>query len=253
MRLSGLSVAVLISILLLAGCATTATVKGTIITQNQVELPSGAMVSVQLQDTSRADAPAIVLGEQIIQSPEQFPISFEVEYDPAKIDERNVYSMRVRIEDEGKLIFINTTSHYVITRGFPTELEVKVDYTGAGAPTISAGLEDTIWTLTSYGAQNFERSLLPDTEITAEFNSSEKAVKGSAGCNSYFGQYTLNGDELSIGQLGHTEMYCMEPEGVMDQEQEYLAILENAETYVIEGNQLRINSGTKVLNYRIKD
>ena len=127
MRLFGLAIAVFISLLILVSCAQPATVKGTINTQNQADLPAGAILNIQLQDTSRADAPAVVLGEQVIQSPEQFPISFEIEYDPAKIDERNVYSMRVRIEVEGKLIFINTTSHYVITRGFPTELEVIVD------------------------------------------------------------------------------------------------------------------------------
>jgi len=127
MRLFGITVAVFISLLMLTSCAQPATVRGTINTQSQVDLPASAIVNVQLQDTSRADAPAIVLGEQVIQSSEQFPIPFEVEYDPDKIDERNVYSIRVRVEIEGKLIFINTTSHYVITRGFPTELEVIVD------------------------------------------------------------------------------------------------------------------------------
>lgn len=127
MRLFGIIVAVLISLLMLASCAQPAVVKGTINTQDQAELPAGAIVNVQLQDTSRADAPAIVVGEQVIQNPEQFPISFEIEYDPAQIDERHVYSMRVRIDAEGKLIFINTTKHLVITRGFPTELEVIVD------------------------------------------------------------------------------------------------------------------------------
>ena len=115
MRLFGITVAVFISLLMLTSCAQPAVVKGTINTQTQAELPAGAIVNVQLQDTSRADAPAVVLGEQVIQNPEQFPISFEIEYDPAKIDERNVYSMRVRIEVEGKLIFINTTAQHVIT------------------------------------------------------------------------------------------------------------------------------------------
>ena len=254
MRLFGIALTVFISLFMFTSCAQPATVKGTINTHDQAELTAGSVVNVQLQDTSRADAPAIVVGEQIIQNPEQFPIPFEVEYDPDKIDERNVYSIRVRIEVEGKLIFINTTSHYIITRGFPTELEVIVDDVATGSPPISvAGLEDMTWVLTSYGEQNFERSLLPNTEITVEFNSGEKTVKGSAGCNSYFGSYEVEGNKPSIpGPIAVTEMACMEPEGVMDQEQEYLTILQNAETYEIEGKKLQVNSGNKVLNYEIK-
>jgi uncharacterized lipoprotein YbaY len=127
MRSFGITVAVVVSSWLLVSCAQPAVVKGTINTQEPVELPAGAIVNVQLQDTSRADAPAVVLGEQVIQNPKQFPIPFEVTYDPAQIDERYNYSMRVRIEVEGKLSFINTTAHHVITRGNPTELEVIVD------------------------------------------------------------------------------------------------------------------------------
>jgi uncharacterized lipoprotein YbaY len=126
-------VAVLISLLLLMSCTQPTTVKGIINTQEQVELPAGAIVNVQLQDVSRADAPAIVLGEQVIQNPKQFPIPFEIAYDPAQIDERYIYSMRVRVEVEGKLIFINTTAHHVITRGNPTELEVIVEKVATGS------------------------------------------------------------------------------------------------------------------------
>ena len=254
MRFFGLAVAVLISLFMLASCTQQATVKGTIRTQGQVDLPAGAIVDVQLQDTSRADAPAIVLGEQVIQNPEQFPISFEVEYDKAQIDEQHVYSIRVRIDVEGKLIFTNTSSYHVITRDFPTELEVIVDDVAAGSPPpISAVLEDTTWVLTSYGEPKFERSVLPGTEITIEFVSSDRTVKGSAGCNSYFGSYELEDNQLSIpGPFAVTEMACMEPDGIMEQEQEYLVILENIETYEIEGKQLLIISGDKVLNYEPK-
>jgi len=46
-------------------------------------------------------------------------------------------------------------------------------------------------------------------------------------------------------------MYCGEPEGVMDQEQEYLTILESAESYERKGNQLQITSSDKVLNFKL--
>jgi heat shock protein HslJ len=41
----------------------------------------------------------------------------------------------------------------------------------------------------------------------------------------------------------------MEPEGVMDQEQQYLEILQAAESYSIEDGELQINCGNQVLIY----
>jgi len=109
-------------------------------------------------------------------------------------------------------------------------------------------LEDTVWVLQSYGESGNPKDIITDTEITAEFVSSEGTVKGSAGCNSYFGSYEVEGSQLSIpGPIGATEMYCEEPEGVMDQEQEYLAALQLAESYEINADELRINCGSQVL------
>ena len=115
-----------------------------------------------------------------------------------------------------------------------------------------ASIEDTIWKLESYGEMGKLQTVIQDTEITAEFVSSEGTVKGSAGCNSYFGSYVVEDSQLSIpGPIGATEMYCAEPEGVMDQEQEYLSTLQLAESYEIYDNELRINCGSQVLIFRL--
>ena len=109
-------------------------------------------------------------------------------------------------------------------------------------------LEDTTWVLDSYGEPRNLTAVIADIKITAEFISAEETVKGSAGCNSYFGSYELKGSKLSIpGPIGATERYCMEPEGVMDQEHDYLALLQSAESYEIDGNELQINCGSQVL------
>ncbi|MFC2035082.1 DUF4382 domain-containing protein [Chloroflexota bacterium] len=114
-------------------------------------------------------------------------------------------------------------------------------------------LEDTVWVLQSYGEPGNLNDIITDTEITTEFLSSEGTVKGSAGCNSYFGSYEVEGGQLSIpGPIGATEMYCMEPEGVMDQEQQYLTILGAAESYKIEDDKLQINCGEQVLIFNQK-
>ena len=109
-------------------------------------------------------------------------------------------------------------------------------------------LEDTKWILDSYGDRDNPQEVIEGTEITATFNSKDDQVNGTAGCNHYFGDYEIK-DGLSIGMLGNTEMWCGEPEGRMDQETEYLKILQSAESYTVTGSTLTIDCGDDVLIY----
>ncbi len=77
---------------------------------------------------------------------------------------------------------------------------------------------------------------ITDRPITISFEDGQ--VNGSSGCNSYFGEYKINGNEISFGPLASTEMACLDPEGIMDQEYEYLTFLSEVVTYSIEGDQL---------------
>ena len=73
-------------------------------------------------------------------------------------------------------------------------------------------MEDTTWKLESYGEKGNLKTLVKDTEITAEFKSAEGQVGGSAGCNNYFGGYEINNNELTINPpIGSTMMACPEP------------------------------------------
>jgi heat shock protein HslJ len=107
-------------------------------------------------------------------------------------------------------------------------------------------LEDKRWVLESYGEPVNLQALLPNTEISATFKSDESEVTGSAGCNTYFGSYKLQGNNLSIpGSIAVTEMYCGEE--IDQQEREYLTTLQSAESYKVEDGELTINCGDKVL------
>ncbi len=109
-----------------------ACVTGAITYKQRIALPEDAVVSVQIQDTSRADAAAEVVGEQTIESPGQVPIPYEVCYDPSQIEDNHTYTMRARITDsEGNLMWINDTAIPVITNGNPTEnVEIPVVQVG---------------------------------------------------------------------------------------------------------------------------
>lgn len=101
-------------------------------------------------------------------------------------------------------------------------------------------LEDIKWFLRSYGEQNYLISILEGTEITATFSSSEVEVRGSAGCNTYFAEYKADGDNLSVLSMASTEMACLSPKGIMEQEQEFLSTLANARSFRADGTTLTI-------------
>jgi uncharacterized lipoprotein YbaY len=121
----------LLGSLTLAACGSSSkeSVTGSVTYLQRIALPPDAVVTVRIEDVSKADAPAEVIGEQVIQTDgAQVPIPFAVPYDPGEIEENHSYSLRVRIEDDtGKLLFINDTSIPVITHGNPTQdIEVIV-------------------------------------------------------------------------------------------------------------------------------
>ena len=94
--------------------------------------------------------------------------------------------------------------------------------------------------------------MLESTEITAIFDTAEGQVHGSAGCNSYSGGYQSSDNELSIPLIASTEMYCLEPEGIMEQELQYLKALQAAESYQIRDGKLEINCGAQILVFSTK-
>ena len=109
--------------------------------------------------------------------------------------------------------------------------------------------EDIEWVLESYGEEGNLQPALEGNEPTTKFDSAEGQVTGSTGCNHYFGAYEINKDKLSIGPMAQTEMWC---EGLMDQEQECLTILQAAESYQITGGKLEISSGANRLIFKRK-
>ena len=95
-------------------------------------------------------------------------------------------------------------------------------------------LEGTSWELVYYR----KSTVMDDVLITVSFDDDQ--INGSAGCNSYFGSYEIVGDKISIGQIGITEMFCMDPEGVMDLEMMFVDWLMDAQRFEISSDQLMI-------------
>jgi putative lipoprotein len=113
------------------GGASVTKVTGTVTYRERIALPPDAVIKVQLVDVSRADAPAIVLGERITHSAgKQVPFSFEIQFDPARIEANYSYAVQARIEQDGQLRFISDRHYAVITRGAPTRVDIVLRSVG---------------------------------------------------------------------------------------------------------------------------
>ncbi len=99
-----------------------AAVSGMVTFDGEPAIPEGAILTIQIQDTSLADALAVVMGEQVITNPGQFPVAYEVSYDANAITGNHSYTMSARLTgSDGSLLYINDTSIPVITQENPTE------------------------------------------------------------------------------------------------------------------------------------
>jgi heat shock protein HslJ len=100
-----------------------------------------------------------------------------------------------------------------------------------------------VWVLVSIDGHD----AVAATSVWAEFTLDDR-VAGSAGCNRYTGRAAAaTGSRLDVGALATTKMFCG-ADGVMAQEDAYLAALEKAKTYRIAGSELRLGPSPGVVS-----
>jgi len=116
---------------------------------------------------------------------------------------------------------------------------------GATLGTFSAqtqDLADTSWVVTGYNnGKGGVVSTIVGSEVSLEFGD-DGALSGSGGCNRLMGSYTATDGAVSFDGLASTEMACLEPEGLMEQETAFLAALATAATYSVEGDKLEMRT-----------
>jgi putative lipoprotein len=108
--------------------------------------------------------------------------------------------------------------------------------TGNGA---KESLNGSAWNLTSLNGTP------PVGEAAPTLSFEKDTLGGSAGCNSFGGNYTVNGDKLAVSELISTMMACIDSK-VMHQETVYLVALGKAQTFSIDGSSLHILSSDGV-------
>jgi len=105
--------------------AAAAEVSGTVTYLVRMALPPQAVVEVQLQDVSLADAPTRVIAEEkFTLGNKQVPLPFALKYDPGKIDAKHSYRLRAQISTAGELKFATDQVYKVITQGNPSKVDL---------------------------------------------------------------------------------------------------------------------------------
>ncbi len=112
-----------------SGAGQSTRLTGTVSYREQITLAPGSVVIVMLEDTSKADALATMLGEARITIERiPVPISFTIEVEPGRIEPSHRYSVRARILDpQGTLRWASTQAYPVITGGHPSSVDVQVE------------------------------------------------------------------------------------------------------------------------------
>lgn len=123
-----------LSFLMWIGCAAqalpseSASISGALSYAEDVSLPSNAIAYITLTDVSPLQhSSSEIIARQIIHVTRQNPMTFELEYDPARINEHHLYAIQVQIAAAGKVVVANSSAYPVITQGHPTMIEVHIE------------------------------------------------------------------------------------------------------------------------------
>ncbi|HEX5807478.1 MAG TPA: META domain-containing protein [Anaerolineales bacterium] len=100
------------------------------------------------------------------------------------------------------------------------------------------------WTLTSYGPAGAPVLAVADSGAQLTFNE-DGTVTGNSGCNGFSGDYTVEANEITFGQIVSTLMACEDAR--MQQEEAVHRVLTDTATYEIEGNTLTLTNNDMVL------
>ncbi len=118
--------------LVLAACAATpdmttgtTVVNVTAAYRERIMLPPGHVLTVRIEDVSRADAPAKVLAETSEPLNSGPPYRVTLAFPTSQIDPRHTYAARAEIRDAaGALVFVTDTRHAILTNGAPASAEI---------------------------------------------------------------------------------------------------------------------------------
>ena len=112
---------------------------GSIAYRDQYQLPTSAMAIVELKEIVRPGAPMVTLASRrVTNSRGQYPIPFDIDFDPQQIDSRRTYVLTASIVNGAQTIYMMQQPIQVLAPGSPQQVNLVLDrvtaYNGTGNP-----------------------------------------------------------------------------------------------------------------------
>ena len=215
------------------------TLTGTVVYREPSAPPADALLTVTLEDVSRADAPAVTLGQAQFQlNGQSAPIPFSLAYPRSAVVPQARYSARARLTQGDRLLF-TTTQNNPVDPLLPAPLQLVLEPVAPAAPppTPNASLTDTYWKLVSVqGVPVVVAEAMREPHLV--LNGQDGRFAGSGGVNRLMGGYALIGDALTLSNAASTMMAG--PPEAMAQEQAILGVLPLVRGFRITGNGLTL-------------
>jgi putative lipoprotein len=231
------------------------TVSGSVAYRQRIAMPPEAVLTVRVENVSRAEAPAVLLAETSEPFGErQVPIPFSLQVPSASIDPRFSYAVRASITVNDELRFTTTRSYPVLTSGAANKVDLLLEAAQttaaqtratAAEPVATAGLKDTYWKLVELDGTLVIQASQQRREARITFAGDGSHVNAFGGCNQLAGGYVQEENALRFTQMAGTMMACEPP--LMELEDRFLKMLGATTGYRIEGRLLTLFGGDQAL------
>ena len=229
-------VALVLSLMLMCGAASAnhLTLAGEVFYRERLALPPGATLHVGLVSLP-SGAPVVGAGASIPTNG-QVPLQFSLAIRSDVATSKGSFGLVAEIRVGAGVLFRNAVAVPVdLTAPAPTSILVTRQPLPPqpAEPQVDTELVGAIWTVTSIGGspttgtQPLTLSIAPDLR-----------AGGSAGCNNYFTQATIDRATLTFGLPAATRKICA-PD-LMDQERAFFAALAATASYEMSANSLRL-------------
>lgn len=207
-----------------------------------------AVFEAKLEDVSRADAPAEVLGTARIESAGAPPYRFEIAYDASRIRPQGRYSVRASLAFDGRLQFVTDQIHPVLTGGAGETVSMVMRR--AAPPKAGRSFEGTYWKVVRIGERVISGPRRPnEAHLVFDPEGMAGRVAGAGGCNRLMGGYRREGSAIAFEQMAGTMMACHEG---MDVEQQLNQALQKVAAWRISGAKLELLDAQGALLVRLQ-
>ena len=116
----------------------------------------------------------------------------------------------------------------------------------APQPAATTPMTETYWRLTELDGRPAAPAPSSPREPHLRLQASDQRAVGATGCNSFFARYTLDGERISMSNIGSTKMACLDA-ALNQQEQSFLRALTDADRATVAGDTLTLYQGERAV------